>query len=249
MLKIEIDSKRYSDGKPIISGLNIELEQGERVAIVAPSGAGKSTLMRILAGIDRGYTGKLSASSGSQDKGNWPAAGVMFQDARLLPWLTIEENLVLVTPGLPVSEAKARAARLLQSVGLESVAGRYPGALSGGMQRRVALARALMPRRGLLLLDEPLVSLDLPSVERLRDLILAHCRDDGLTLVYVTHDIEEAIRVADRIMFLSRSPAALIHQEVVAKNIHCNQSLIDEKLKKIRAMKDVMEGRLPCLAL
>lgn len=200
-LSVDIRAKRHP-GKPrdTIGPLAFEAESGEFVAIVGPSGAGKTTMLKIIAGLDTAFDGVLHGA------GNDARLGFVFQEPRLLPWLDVAANLRLVSPQLGDAEIEAGLAQ----VGLAGTAQQFPLRLSGGMQRRVALLRAFLVRPQLLLLDEPFISLDVPTAESLYQ-VLAELRRDVLpTTLLVTHDLREALALADRVLFVSRSPATVI---------------------------------------
>ncbi len=204
-MRLEVEEKRF--GSDVVLGrLSLHLPAGEFIALLGPSGAGKTTLLRMLAGLDEDYRGELITDGEGPDR---PSLGFLFQEARLMPWLTALQNLVLVTG----DEERARQA--LESVGLTAAADRYPHQLSGGMQRRVALARAVVCTPRLLLLDEPFVSLDQPSAAALRTQLLEHWQQSRPTVVLVSHDLDEALELADRIVFLGGRPATVVHEEPV----------------------------------
>ncbi len=215
-LRVQIRRKVYRGATgPALEGLDFCVRSGEIVAVVGPSGSGKSTLLNIVAGIDREVEGSVEID-GRPGPGERPDAkghtpvrlGMMFQASRLMPWLTVLDNLRLVLGRSPESTARAR--RVLREVGLDDVEGDFPGQLSGGMQRRVALARAVAVEPSLLLLDEPLVSLDAPTATRLRRHLLAYCQERHPTVLYVTHELREALAVCDRVLFLSARPGRLV---------------------------------------
>jgi NitT/TauT family transport system ATP-binding protein len=182
----------------VISNLNFRLEPGRIGALIGPSGCGKSTLMRIIAGLDQRYEGAVKRPQGR--------LGMAFQEPRLLPWRSAEDNIRLAAPH--ASEAELDA--LLAPLGLAEHRAHYPGELSVGLARRVALARAFAVKPALLLLDEPFVSLDAPLALALQRELAALVAGRGVTTVLVTHDVGEAIRLADRIFVLSPRPARVI---------------------------------------
>lgn len=206
-LAVDIRRKRHpGKSADTIGPLAFSAEPGEFVAIVGPSGAGKTTLLKIVAGLDQDYEGSL-AGAGDQSR-----LGFVFQEPRLLPWLSVADNLRLVNPALSDADIDAG----LTQVGLAGTAAQFPLRLSGGMQRRVALLRAFLVRPELLLLDEPFISLDAPTAESLYR-VLAELRRDLLpTTLLVTHDLREALALADRVLFVSRSPARVILDHPVA---------------------------------
>lgn len=178
--------------------LDLTLEEGEFLCLVGPSGSGKTTLLRILAGLDRGFTGQLILPPGLH-------SAIVFQEPRLMPWLTVLDNMLLVA-GPGGAAARERALALLEEVDIAGFADAYPGQLSGGMQRRAALARALLVAPELLLMDEPFVSLDLPTANHLRALVTRLWRSRRMTTIFVTHDLREAVVLGTRLLFLTRSP-------------------------------------------
>lgn len=204
MLTVQIDEKCYPGGRLALAGAAFTAAAGEFVCLVGPSGCGKSTLLNIIGGLDRAYRGAVSLNGAD------PAAQVsyMFQTPRLMPWLTVLDNVRLVLDGS--AEAQARAQALLNAVELGDVLDAYPKQLSGGMQRRVALARAFVIRPRLLLLDEPFVSLDLPVANRLRALLAEQWQREQPTVLFVTHDLREALALADRVLFLSAGPGRVV---------------------------------------
>jgi len=205
-VRLDVEEKRFGSDA-VLGRLSLHLPAGEFIALLGPSGAGKTTLLRMLAGLDDDYRGDLVTEGEGTHR---PGIGFQFQEARLMPWLTALQNLALVTGD------GERAAGALESVGLAEAADRYPHQLSGGMQRRIALARAVVCAPRLLLLDEPFVSLDQPGAAALRGQLLEHWRQFQPTVVLVSHDLDEALELADRIVFLGGRPATVVHEESVA---------------------------------
>jgi ABC-type nitrate/sulfonate/bicarbonate transport system ATPase subunit len=205
-LELRIDSKTYlsADGNPIevIRGLALRLETGAFGAIMGPSGCGKTTLLRIAAGLDSDFLGTRRVSHAQR-------LGMVFQEPRLLPWRTVEENISLV---LPAGDEGTDLAPLIDTLGLASHMAHYPGELSLGLARRVAIARAFAVRPTLLLLDEPFVSLDEITAARLREELAALTLREGTTTLCVTHDPAEAAELADHLFVLSQRPAAVIFE-------------------------------------
>jgi ABC-type nitrate/sulfonate/bicarbonate transport system ATPase subunit len=205
-LSIQGLSKAYGKGRPVLKDIDLEIGDGEFVAIVGRSGCGKSTLLRLLAGLDRQHEGRL-LHDGAPITGTDLRRGVVFQDHRLFPWLSVADNVMLALAELPLPAAakRARVVERLRSLGLGNHVDAYPKAISGGMAQRVAIARALVNRPPVLLLDEPFSALDAITRGRLQQELLALWRDEGLTVVIVTHDIEEAVLLSQRVVVLDQS--------------------------------------------
>jgi ABC-type nitrate/sulfonate/bicarbonate transport system ATPase subunit len=191
----------------VLDDISLTVEPGEFVAIVGGSGCGKSTLLRLLAGLDTDYQGEL-LHDGRPILGTGLQRGLVFQDHRLFPWLTVEQNVALsfTNTSVPLAEQRARVAAEITRVGLDGFADAYPHQLSGGMSQRAAIARALVGRPDVLLLDEPLGALDALTRVRLQQELRRLWQDEGITMVMVTHDIEEATYLADRIVVLEARP-------------------------------------------
>ena len=190
----------------VIADLFFALEEGEIGALIGPSGCGKSTLMRILAGLDRNFEGSVRVPA------HW-RIGMAFQEPRLLPWRSLEDNVRLAAP----EASEAAIAALFAALGLSEHRTHFPGELSLGLARRAALARAFAVRPTLLLLDEPFVSLDAPLARQLQRDLARLVASRGITTVLVTHDVDQAIALADRIFVLSARPAHVIGEIRVAE--------------------------------
>lgn len=192
-------AKRFGE-RAVLHDLDLDIPAGQFVAIVGRSGCGKSTLLRLLAGLDEtsGGTIELDGADQTADQGD---VRIMFQEARLLPWRTVLQNVALGLTG-DKAEIKERARQALAQVGLADRADEWPSRLSGGQRQRVALARALIHRPRLLLLDEPLGALDALTRIEMQRLIEQLWRQHGFTAVLVTHDVSEAVALADRILLV-----------------------------------------------
>lgn len=207
MLSIDIQHKAFAHkaDKTVIADLHLEVNREEFIAVVGPSGCGKSTLLHLIAGLDKDFIGKIAWTDTAERR-----LGYVFQNPRLLPWLTVRNNVLLVTDGS--TTAARRVDELLRMMELHEYADYHPGQISIGMQRRVSLARAFVIQPNLLLMDEPFVSLDTPTAQLLRNLLLDVWARQRTSVLFVTHDLREAVQLADRIVFLSTSPAQVIEE-------------------------------------
>jgi NitT/TauT family transport system ATP-binding protein/sulfonate transport system ATP-binding protein len=204
-LSIEIVEKRFaSSSVPLFVDLKIEIAPGSVVALIGPSGVGKSSLLRLIADIDRDFSGRIEIDGTAAAKA--PPPGFVFQDPRLLPWLNAAQNIRAVRRETSLAEARLWLGR----VGLKGYEGALPRELSGGMQRRVALARALSVNSRLLLLDEPFVSLDRRLIADLLVVFMDLIKAENTTVVLVTHLPEDAARLADRTIILGGRPARIV---------------------------------------
>lgn len=200
--RVENLEKSYGS-LPVLGGLSMDVEQGRVSVVLGPSGCGKTTLLNILSGLEGDYGGSIGQLRSLR-------SSYVFQEDRLLPWLSARENVALVLHGEDDKKRRSSLAdEALALVGLSDSAGLKPQALSGGMRRRVALARAFAYPSDLLLLDEPFSSLDIKTRIAVMDLFLDLRARDGRTAIVVTHDVREAIYLGDRIYTLSEKPAVV----------------------------------------
>jgi sulfonate transport system ATP-binding protein len=214
MLVLNRIGKTYPNGVRALDGISLEVDLGEIVAIVGGSGCGKSTLLRAISGLDRPTQGNVLLD-GEPITEPHEKIGIIFQEPRLLPWLSVAENVGFGLNHLPREERRARVARALERVGLSEKADGWPRELSGGQAQRVAIARALVPRPEVLLLDEPFSALDAFTRVDLQDGLLDLWADLKPTLILVTHDVEEAIVLADRVIVMRSRPGRL-YDEIAA---------------------------------
>lgn len=208
-LKINNLVKSFGDtSTPVIADLNLEVTSGEFLTIVGASGCGKSTLLNLIAGLDKPNSGSIQASG---------KVALMFQDATLLPWLSAIQNikLALRLQGVKEPEQSRRAKELLDLVRLGPAINKRPHELSGGMKQRVALARCLAQDASIVLMDEPLGALDAMTRDHLHDEIEGLTKQQGLTVIFVTHNMREAVRLGDRVILMGANPGRIIYQEAI----------------------------------
>jgi ABC-type nitrate/sulfonate/bicarbonate transport system ATPase subunit len=191
-----------------IADFKLSLKSGEFICLVGPSGCGKTTLLNIIADLDNDYEGEILVG---QEQSH-PKIGYIFQNPRLLPWRTVRENIELV---LDSHQAKALIDPMLEVMQLTRSQHVYPERLSLGMSRRVSIIRAFAIDPDVLLMDEPFVSLDAPTARQVRELLLKLWQERPHTVLFVTHDLREAIALADRLVFLSASPMTVINEITV----------------------------------
>lgn len=208
-IQIENVHRRFPDGTVALEGVNLSVQPGEFVSLVGPSGCGKSTLLRILAGLDTATSGfaRLNGRSPSDPQARQEMAFV-FQEPTLMPWKSVLNNVALPLElrGVGVRERQDRARQSLELVGLSGREGAYPRELSGGMKMRVSIARALVTKPQVMLMDEPFGALDEMTRQRLNDELLGIQQQTGATVVFVTHNMFEAVYLSRRIVVMTPHP-------------------------------------------
>ncbi len=210
-MQVEGVGKTYPGGTEALRNANLVVAPGEFVCLIGASGCGKSTLLRLMAGFETPTRGRL-LMHGRPIAGPGPDRGMVFQDYGLFPWLTVRDNVAFGprSRNLPASDIAARATRFVTMVGLDRFTDAYPHQLSGGMKQRVAIARVLANDAALVLMDEPFGALDAMSRERLQLELLSLWQATRLTIVFVTHSIEEALVLADRVVLMSPGPGRIV---------------------------------------
>ena len=212
-LKVEDLSKKFNTPKGEIAALNkinFQIHRREFITVIGPSGCGKTTLIRILAGLDFPTSGNVLLE-GKKMEGPGAERGLVFQDYTLFPWLTVKKNVMfgLEIQGLGSLKAEAEAMEWLEIVGLAKCAEAYPGQLSGGMKQRVAIARSLANRPEILFLDEPFGALDAQTRASMQAYLLKIWQNVDVTIFFVTHDLDEAVYLSDRILVLRANPGEI----------------------------------------
>jgi NitT/TauT family transport system ATP-binding protein len=212
--------KVFEGGVRALDGIDLEVGAGEFLSVLGPSGCGKSTLLRIVAGLERATLGEVVVGEREKratqvsplQKASERRVAFVFQDAHLLPWRNVLQNaaLPLELIGFGKTEARERAREALSQVGLSDAVDRYPGQLSGGMRMRVSLARALVTEPGLLLLDEPFAALDEITRQRLDEQLRELWMRRGMTVIFVTHSINEAAYLSERAVVMSKRPGRVV---------------------------------------
>lgn len=220
-LSLQAVGKRYPSAQAeggvlqVLTGVDLDIPAGQFVSIVGASGCGKSTLLRLILGLDDAYEGAITLG-GEPVRGTGPERGIVFQDHRLFPWLTVAQNIAVGLRNAAISSAdkRDRVAEHIALVGLEGFEQSYPHQISGGMAQRVAIARGLVNRPRVLLLDEPFGALDALTRGTIQDELRAIVQETRQTVFMITHDVDEAILLSDRILLMSAGPHARIAESV-----------------------------------
>lgn len=234
MLKIDVKSKSFKKHN-ILENISFDLKSSEITSIIGPSGCGKTTLLRIVASLEEDYEGLVTFNNSKTIEN----LGFIFQDSRLLPWLSVKENILLVSR----NKDEKKIEELLCEVGLGKDINSYIKELSGGMKRRVSIVRAFINSPDVLLLDEPFISLDYPTAQILRKLFFKFFSDYSPIGLFVTHDLDEALAISNRILFLSANPSTIIYE--YENEASFDKSVIAEKRDKILEMyPNILSGSL-----
>lgn len=233
MLSVQQVSRTFNHKQAGLLDVSFSVEEGEIIGILGTSGCGKSTLLRVLSGLDKDYTGKFSLEK--------EKVGMMFQEPRLMPWLTVEQNVAFGLNG--VHEAKVQV--LLDTVGLKGFEKHYPKDLSGGMSQRTAIARALVTEPEVLLLDEPFSAVDAFTKMQLQELLLSIWKKKNTTMLLVTHDIDEALYLCDRILILKGQPGVLaevltIRQSKPRNRTDSDLAFIKEEILQVLDLRETI---------
>jgi NitT/TauT family transport system ATP-binding protein len=227
-------TKRFkvADGAPLLAldNVNLEILEGEFIAFVGPSGCGKTTMLRIIQGLEDASSGQILID-GRETSGPGHDRGFVFQQYGLLPWLTAGQNIdfALEGKGIPVAERPSITERALDTVGLKGFASRYPHQLSGGMQQRIGIARALAIEPDMLLMDEPFGALDALTREILQNEMLQLTERMKKTVLFVTHSVDEAVCLADRVVVMSPRPGRI--REIIPINIERPRASLGEAIR------------------
>ena len=242
-LIVDIKKKSFYSGVDsqelaVLKNLSFELSDTEFVCLIGPSGCGKTTLLNIIAGLDDDFDGSININNGHRTV----PPSYVFQSPRLLPWRTVLENIQLA---IRRNDSLPLITHILQQLGLGNNLHSYPNHLSLGMQRRVSLARAFCTPSNLLLMDEPFVSLDQAIARKARELLLSLWREQPRNILFVTHDLDEAYTLADRILFLSNAPTHIIDDiEVTLPRTERSEKQIIEFKKQLRTNHPALQAFL-----
>jgi NitT/TauT family transport system ATP-binding protein len=211
MIQLNAVSKSFDPGQPVLDEVSLSIKEGAFVSLLGPSGCGKSTILRIMAQLEHSTSGTVEFGDGLD---LYTDISIVFQEPRLLPWRTAVDNVCLPLE-LAGDQSKEAGLNILELVGLKEAAGKYPNELSGGMRMRVAIARALVTNPKVLLLDEPFAALDEITRERLNDELLSLWQAQGWTVVFVTHNVSEAVFLSEDIVVMLKDPGRIHSREQI----------------------------------
>ncbi|MBO6551085.1 MAG: ABC transporter ATP-binding protein [Rhizobiales bacterium] len=230
LLKVHIKNKTYLGANGVetqaLKDAELTLTENSFTVFFGPSGCGKSTLLRILAGLDSDYEGEV----------HWahpPKVGMVFQEPRLLPWRTVKENILL---SADPTFSEQDFSQLVEVMGLTEMVSHFPGELSLGLSRRVAIARAFASKPNLLLLDEPFVSLDAPTAARLRQLVRTLWVDNPITAVMVTHDMREAVELGEEVLLFTARPGSIHDRLTILPTDRTSEATIEAKRSEVKSL-------------
>lgn len=229
---------------PVVRSFNMKLRKGGFLCILGPSGCGKTTLLNMIAGFEKATSGKIIVG-GKEVVAPGPERGIVFQtDQALFPWLTVEENIAygLKIKGIPKKERKLIALKWMEKVGLEQHAKKFPGELSGGMKQRVQIARVLANDPEILLMDEPFAALDAQTRSHLQQELANLCRETGKTVLFITHDIQEALLLADHIIVMAKAPQPNLKAEMKVNLPYPRQRLNDQFVSLYNKLHDEIDN-------
>ncbi len=232
-------NKHDKSSVDVLSNIDIKIKPREFVCIVGPSGCGKTTLMNIIGGLIDGEDQKITFDNKELNVGK--NFGYVFQTSRLLPWLTVKENIELVCDESDDTDIQIEL--LLSEFNLQEFKNYYPKSISGGMRRKVSLARALIRKPKILLMDEPFVSLDQPTSESLYSVLINYWKKNPITVILITHNLKEAILLGDRILFFSKRPASVVYDHKV--NLRRGKLTIDNN--HVQTEYSLLKRKFPSL--
>ena len=228
-----------------VTDINLDIKENEIIAIIGHSGCGKSTILNMIAGLDLATGGTISLA-GKEIKGPGPERAVVFQNHSLLPWMSVYGNIEMavkkVMPELSASELRARVEKFISMVGLDHAKDKYPGEISGGMKQRVGIARALSIKPDVLLMDEPFGALDSLTRANLQEHLMRIQSNLKNTVIIITHDVDEAVLLSDRVIMMTNGPSATIGEILEVKlNRPRNRLELQENSEYIRCREAVLE--------
>lgn len=236
--------KYFGSSKQILNNINIDINSGEFICLLGPSGCGKSTILNIISGLDSDYLGWIYLEGNKMKEGQQPEKlAYLFQEPRLLPWLTVEKNIAfaLRCTGFPKKDIKEMTQKYLDMVDLGNTAKQYIHELSGGMQHRVAIARAFAVQPDILLMDEPFSALDELTARNLRENLLKIWQKDKKTVIFVTHNAMEATFLADQIFMFKANPGEIVKMKNITLERPRNYESESLFLENQNVVKDFLE--------